>query len=536
MNTVFEKINVKKLSVQDIISENNIAIKNSKENSISLQDGIYVVCNNSTFSNVSKKHFIKTEDIYLNIKKSFSLKSHDCLFLSNHLLLHTYKHLDIKCDYGNINIASNSIDIDSICLKSYKGGIKIESDKNININSTHEINIGLDNSHLNFGNSKSIMTFNNDIIIKGNIINNVNQITKIGTCLGETSESILLLGKDNKYGSNFLGFIAREKHIHIGFLYDTLQNEFFLSEHLQFSLDEGVKKNNTYGKLKLGNIMITNNANINGNLNTSSFQCSSFVIDKRGNINSNSNLNFNDSFLFESSSKQLTLNGDFYLNDIYMNKIIDKYINKKSIEEYILEHIKDDKIILELNHLEDYKEDIILDNINFSINGNYSNLIGSIELMNTTIENKSNYIQNLNIIVEDKKKILYRIDIHTYSNYFIQNQYVYLKKDLDIFMNIEKINGILIIDNLNIDLNTQYKIDILFHISQTKKIIIKNSLLIANKILHIDKHSDTDIIILNCFMDGSINYEIKNLLLIGNTIRNSDHTFDLKLKNNNNFI
>ena len=129
-----------------------------------------------------------------------------------------------------------------------------------------EINIGTTNKNkqiINIGNKKVLSLLIMMFLLKGNIISTDTKIEKITTCLSETSESILLLSKDNLYGSKNMGFVSRNVNKFIGFLFESQKNEFYMSDNIQFTKSSGITSILSFSKLKIGELDINGTTFIN---------------------------------------------------------------------------------------------------------------------------------------------------------------------------------------------------------------------------------------------------------------------------------
>lgn len=153
-------------------------------NIISPKGGIELSCPGNILNFKSNKILYHSKDINISNNNLYSLKTKTLKIDTNIILLKSFENIDISSSVGKIQILSNHSDKDSILMKTLKGGIQLFSNskieilgnKNINLSSfgpNSEINIGTTNKNnhlINIGNNKSTISMNNDVIIKGNII------------------------------------------------------------------------------------------------------------------------------------------------------------------------------------------------------------------------------------------------------------------------------------------------------------------------------------------------------------------------------
>lgn len=534
----------------------------------SLRGGIEIQCPENNLNCKSNKTFFSSKEIYISSINLCSLKSKMMKIDSNNFLLTSFEDIEIKCNSGKIKLFSNNIDNDSISLVSSKGGIKIVSksklemsaDNYINLNcfdSDSEINIGTSSKNrqiINVGNDKSIISLNNDVYIKGNIISNDSKIEKITTCLSETSESILLLSKDNNYSSKNTGFVSRNVNKYIGFLFDTHKNEFYMSDNLKFSRIGGITNNISFSKLKIGELDVNGHVSINkfGNIKCNSLKGNNFNIEQSGDVNLSGHLNINNQFKINSTNGSCVMNGQLTTDGMNINNIFKNNIGTqfkfKTIKEWLY-HIQNKKknnpdSILYLVP-QKYSENIIIQNFLINIEGNHATLLGIIDINNEisdflSIENEqfiSNFffIRDLEIVINQEQQCILNMGINKPIQYNLTNINFYIGNNVNKLFEFNNENGTVILDNINIYSYLDFKVKYIFKIIKIKKLVIKNSLLVGTNLIDI-KDKDTKIIITNCYINCKIT-SVSNIILYNNIIKNrNDSHLIMTDTTNNRFI
>lgn len=532
----------------------------------SLKGGIEILCPENTFNCKSNKMFFSSKDITISNSNLCSLKSKIMKVESDIFLVTSFKDAEIRSTYGKIKLFSNNNDNDSISLSSLKGGIKLisnsklemSSENYININcfgSESEINIGTSSKNkqiINIGNNKSIICLNNDIYLKGNIISNDNKIEKITTCMSETSESILLLSKDNTYGSKNMGFVSRNVNKFIGFLFDSYKNEFYMSDNLKFSRTGGITNIISFSKLKLGELDVNGHVYINkfGNLKCNSIKGPNFSIQQSGNVDISGHLNINNQFNINSNNGNCLINGHLTLDGMNINKIFQNNIGCnfkfKTIKDW-LDYIQNKKnnnfdSTLYLSP-EKYKENIIIKNFLINIDGKHATIFGIININKIrnailAIENESffsdyYFIRDLEIIIDQEQESILNIEINSHTHYNLTDISFYISNNIDKLFEFNIENGVVILNNVNVYSYLEFKVKYIFKIIKIKKLIIKNSLLVGINLIDI-KDIDSKIIITNCYINSNI-VSFDNLILHNNIIKKNDNS-NLIIDRHNRFI
>lgn len=538
-------------------------------NIISPKGGIEILCPENIFNCKSNKIFYFSKDINFSSSNLCSFKVKTFKVDSNIFLLKSFENIDISSDCGKIRVSSNHNDKDSISIRSIKGGIEMFSNSkmeilsynNINLScfgSESEINIGTTNKNnqvINIGNNKSIISINNDVSIKGNIISTDTKIEKITTCLSETSESILLLSKDNVYGSKNMGFVSRNVNRYVGLLFESQKNEFYMSDNLQFSKSSGITNILSFSKLKIGELDINGTTFINkfGNITCNSLKGSNFKLEQNGNTHINGNLNVNNKFKINALNGnchidgQLTING-ININNIYKHQVGDNFYYKtiQKCLEIILNKTKNKdnfELTLYLSPQE-YEENITINNKFINIEGNQSILHGIVNInnmsneLNLDIKNNSFFsdyffIRNLEINVNQQQESVFHFQILPAVQYTLSNINIYISNHVDKLFIFNFENGTIILDNVNIHCYLDFSIKCLFKIVKIKKLIIKNSSFFGDNLFEL-KDSNAEIVITNCFIDGNIESH-DNIVLYNNIIQNSNFT-KMLLNKQNKFI
>ena len=538
-------------------------------NIFSPKGGIEISCPENILNCKSNKIFYFSKDINFSSSNFCSLKAKTLKVDSNIFLLKSFENIDISSDCGKIRVSSNHNDKDSISIKSIKGGIEMFSNSkmeilsynNINLScfgSESEINIGTTNKNnqmINIGNNKSTIAINNDVFIKGNIISTDTKIEKITTCLSETSESILLLSKDNVYGSKNMGFVSRNVNKYVGLLFESQKNEFYMSDNLQFSKSSGITSILSFSKLKIGELDINGTTFINkfGNITCNSLKGSNFKLEQNGNIQINGNVNVNNKFKINAVNGncfidgQLTING-ININNIYKHQVGDNFYYKtiqKCLEIILNKTNNKDNFELTLYlSPQEYEENIIVNNKFINIEGNQSILHGIINInnmcneLNLDIKNNSFFsdyffIRNLEININQQQESVFHFQILPVVQYTLSNINIYISNHVDKLFIFNSENGTIILDNVNIHCYLDFSIKCLFKIVKIKKLIIKNSSFIGDNLFEL-KDSNAEIIITNCFIDGNVESH-DNIVLYNNIIQNSDDT-KMLLDKQNKFI
>lgn len=534
----------------------------------SLRGGIEIQCPENNLNCKSNKTFFLSKEISISSINLCSLKSKNIKIDSNNFLLTSFEDIEIKCNYGKIKLFSNNNGNDSISLVSSKGGIKLISDSKleisadnyINLNcfdSNSEINIGTSSKNrqiINVGNDKSIISINNDVFIKGNIISNDTKIDKISSCLSETSESIILLSKDNIYSSKNTGFVSRNVNKYIGCLFDTHKNEFYMSDNLKFSKTGGVTNNISFSRLKIGELDVNGNVSINkfGNIKCNSLKGTNFNIEPSGDVILCGHLNINNQFKINSTngscimSGQLTTDG-ININDIFQNKIGTQF-KFKTIKEW-LDHThnkKNNKPDLTLYLVpQRYSESIIIQNFLISIEGKYATLLGIIHIRNEIGDILSIghehfistffFIRDLDIVINQDQQCVFYMEINYPVEYKLIDLSFYISDNVSRLFEFNIENGVIILDNLNIYSYLDFKVNYIFKIIKLKKLVIKNSFLNGVNLIDIND-KDTKVIITNCYINCKVT-SINNMILYNNIIKNrSDNHLVTPDTTNNRFI
>ena len=478
-------------------------------NIFSPKGGIEISCPENILNCKSNKIFYFSKDINFSSSNFCSLKAKTLKVDSNIFLLKSFENIDISSDCGKIRVSSNHNDKDSISIKSIKGGIEMFSNSkmeilsynNINLScfgSESEINIGTTNKNnqmINIGNNKSTIAINNDVFIKGNIISTDTKIEKITTCLSETSESILLLSKDNVYGSKNMGFVSRNVNKYVGLLFESQKNEFYMSDNLQFSKSSGITSILSFSKLKIGELDINGTTFINkfGNITCNSLKGSNFKLEQNGNIQINGNVNVNNKFKINAVNGncfidgQLTING-ININNIYKHQVGDNFYYKtiqKCLEIILNKTNNKDNFELTLYlSPQEYEENIIVNNKFINIEGNQSILHGIINInnmcneLNLDIKNNSFFsdyffIRNLEININQQQESVFHFQILPVVQYTLSNINIYISNHVDKLFIFNSENGTIILDNVNIHCYLDFSIKCLFKIVKIKKLIIK---------------------------------------------------------------
>ena len=550
----------------------NIFTNGYNRDSISIfssKGGIELSCPENILNFKSNKIFYQSKDITISSSNLCSLKTKTLKVDTNMLLLKSFENIDISSASGKIKFSSNHNDKDSILIKSLKGGIELFSNskvemvgnKTINLScfgADSEINIGTTNKNnqiINIGNNKSTISINNDVLIKGNIITTDTKIEKITTCLSETSESILLLSKDNLYGSKNMGFVSRNINKFIGFLFDSQKNQFYMSDNIQFTKSSGITSVLSFSKLKVGELDINGNTILNkfGNITCCSFNSSNFKLEQNGDIFANGNLNVNNKFKINSSNGNCSIDGQLSINGMNINNIYKYYVGNnfhyKTIHkclETILNKINYKNNFERTVYLypQEYQEDIIIQNNFISIEGNNSTLNGIINIHNRDNDFNFNqpkssfvsnffFIRNLNFNNNHEAEYIFNFEMENTFHYSINNVNIYISDNVDKLFNLNSNNGTIILDNVNIYCHLDFNIEYLFKIVKLKKLIIRNSSLIGRNLFE-TINNNTQIIITNSFINARINPS-ENVILRDNIIENSNDT-KLLLDKQNKFI
>lgn len=521
----------------------------------SLRGGIEIQCLENNLNCKSNKTFFSSKEISISSANLCSLKSKNMKIDSNNFLLTSFEDIEIKCNYGKIKLFSNNNGNDSISLVSSKGGIKLISDSKleisadnyINLNcfdSDSEINIGTSSKNkqiINVGNDKSIISINNDVFIKGNIISNDTKINKISSYLSETSESIILLSKDNIYSSKNTGFVSRNVNKYIGCLFDTHKNEFYMSDNLKFSRTGGVTNNISFSRLKIGELDVNGNVSINkfGNIKCSSLKGTNFSIEPSGEVNLSGHLNINNQFKINSTngscvmSGQLTTDG-ININNIFQNKIGSQF-KFKTIREW-LDHIqnkRNNKPDLTLYLVpQKYSESIIIQNFLINIKGKHATLQGIIYIRNENSDIFSTehehfisnffFIRELEILINQEQQCAFYLEINNSVEYKLIDLSFYISDNVNRLFEFNNENGTIILDNINIYSYLDFKVNYIFKIIKLKKLVIKNSLLDGVNLIDI-KDKDTKVIITNCYINCEIT-SVNNMILHNNIIKSRNNT------------
>lgn len=540
-------------------------------NIISPKGGIELSCPENILNFKSNKIFYLSKDINILSSNLCFIKTKTFKIEANVLLLNSFENIEVSSGIGKLKFSSNHSDKDSILLKSLKGGIELFSNAKIEILSSNnlnlscfgdnsEINIGTTNKNtqvINIGNNKSTISVNNDIFIKGNIISTDTKIEKITTCLSETSESILLLSKDNIYGSKNMGFVSRNINKYIGFLFDSQKNQFYMSDNVQFAKSSGITGVLSFGKLKIGELDINGKTLINkfGNLTCSSIKSSNFTLEQTGDIHSNGSLNVNNKFKINSVNGNCSIDGQLIINGLNINNIYKYQIGENFYYQTIqkcLETILNKKNYK--NNFErtiylspqEYEENITIKNNFVCVEGNNSTLKGIINIYNgdsdLNLDTQKSlflsdffFIKDLNIITKQEDDYLFNFDIEKAVQYTITNVNIYISDNVDKLFNLNINNGTFILDNVNIYCHLDFNIRYLFNIDKVNKLIIKNSSL-TGRILFKENsnNNNVQIIITNCIINAKID-PMNNFILRDNIIENSDET-KLLLDRQNKFI
>lgn len=538
-------------------------------NIFSPKGGIEISCPENILSLKSSKIFYTSRDINISSSNVCSIKTKTFKVDSNVTLLKSFENIDISSDCGKVKVSSNHNDKDSITLKSIKGGVemfansKIEilSYNNINLScfgSESQINIGTTNKNtqfINIGNNKSTISINNDVFIKGNIISTDTKIEKITTCLSETSESILLLSKDNVYGSKNMGFVSRNVNKYVGLLFESQKNEFYMSDNLQFSKSSGITSILSFSKLKIGELDINGTTFINkfGNISCNSIKGTNFKLEQNGDTYFNGNIDVNNKFKINAVNGNCLIDGQLTISGININNIYKHQIGNnfyyKTIQSCldIIQNKISTKNNFELTLYlspQEYEENIIVHNNFINIDGNRSILQGIININNMKnnldLDNKNNsffsdyfFIRNLDINISQQQESIFNFQILPFVHYTISNINIFISNHVDRLFIFDIENGIVLLDNVNVYLYLDFNINYLFKINKIQKLIIKNSSLIGNNLFEL-KDSDSEIFITNCFIDGNVDSN-SNIVLYNNIIKNSDDT-KILLNKQNRFI
>lgn len=577
-NFLFNNVKVSQIhSHQDLSILNNTVEQNGRikiiTNGISkdslclktLRGGIELLSSEGTLNSCSNKILLTSKEFNINNNNIYTLKTKVANIDTHTLLLNGFNNVDIKSDYGKVKLLSNNNDNDSIYISSLKGGIKLFSNSKFEIlSSTHinlncfgtdsEINIGTSSKHnqiINIGNNKSTISINNDVFLKGNIITHDNKIEKITTCLAETSESILLLSKDNVYGSKNTGFISRNVNKYIGFLFDSQKNEFYISDNLQFSRSSGITSNLSFGRLKIGELDINNNVTINkfGTITCKSIMGLNFNFEQTGSLSMSGDLNINDKFKINSKNGNCLLQGQLVIDGININNIYKNNIGNDFKYKTILEclDIIENKKTNTFNSVlylspQDYKENIISRNTLINVEGRYAKLHGIINISNQYNGQQNNnvfsynysFIRDLEVVANQEQEFIINIESKCNIEYQFNNLTIYVNNHLDKIFNFNIENGTVILNNIVIQSNLDFNLKYCFQISRIKKLIIKNSTLLGDDLLKIND-VNSEIIITNCYIDCQ-KLSGDNLILYNNIIIDTDGSKRILIDKRNRFI
>lgn len=499
-----------------------------------------------------------SKNVLCNSENIFTLKTKLINLDSNNLNLKINNDINITTSYGDINILSGGTNTKSISIISEKGGISIDSQndnlnllskKNIIIDAFNEnstISIGENSKSLNtinIGNQKSKININSDLIVKGQIFVGDNSIKQISTHLSETNESLLLLAKNNIYGVKDIGIIGKNGENFIGFLYNHLQNEFFLSDNINFDICQGINYENQYENLSnllIGSLNINNHSSIDsdGNIYFSQLNNNNLRIDKKGNIGTTGNLsvkndiNFNDKFIFNSKTGNCDISGILKINNLIINDLYRNYVGNSYEHQYISDVIQIIENELEFNHQiiylshQIFNEDILVTKP-LDIYGNNASIYGNInfKILDNNYHNQNILLKDFSFNIDSEYYQCLTATINGNLQLELNNIIFNINSCVNYILEIDCPGCTLILNNIKI--NTNVNINNLIFIKDLKKLIIKDSEIYNSYLtesLNISS-SDCQVIIKNSYLEGNYAFNNQNPILINNIIKNNNNSW-----------